>query len=355
MNDLLTASRMNSLLRCPRAHYWNNEVGLVREDSALALRFGSAWHAAMEARWNGLAYDAALASALPEGIDLDPYDCATLGGLLAGYYRYYGETEVFGKLYPEEKFEYRLDDSRSFRVAGKIDGLGILQDDRTGLIESKTTSDSVSPDSEFWLRLRFNMQVLQYVHAARTLGWDISVAIYDVTKKPGIKPKQVVDLDEAGKKIVLDAQGQRVFKANGEPRESGSEKDNWTVSSHIETPDEYCNRLIEDIASRPDYYFARREVPIIEDELAEFVEQRLTLSRMILHMRQSEKRMAKPEQAWPRAVSENNCHFCSYSSFCLQNISIDLDRLPTGFSVNKFNPELEEKGEENESATDSAI
>ena len=341
MNDLLTASRMNSLLYCPRSHYWSMEVGLQKEDAALALRFGSAWHAAMEARWNGLDYDAAMASAVPEGIDLDPYDCATLGGLLAGYYRHYGETEVFGKLHPEQKFEYRLEGSRSFKVVGKIDGLGILQDDRTGLIESKTTSDSVSPDSEFWLRLRFNMQVLQYVHAARTLGWDIAVAIYDVTRKPGIKPKQVVDLDEAGKKIVLDTQGQRVFKKNGEPRESGSEADGWMVSSHIETPDEYSNRLIEDIASRPDFYFARREVPIIEDELAEFVEQRLTLSRMILHMRNSEKRMSKPEQAWPRAVSENNCHFCAYAKFCLQNISVDLKHPPAGFKVQPFAPELQ--------------
>ena len=343
MNDLLTASRMNSLLRCPRSHYWSMEVGLQREDSALALRFGSAWHAAMEARWNGLTYEGALASAIPEGVDLDPYDCATIAGLLAGYYRHHGETEVFGKLYPELKFEYRLDGSRSFRVAGKVDGLGILQDDRTGLIESKTTSDSVSPDSEFWLRLRFNLQVLQYVHAARHLGWDISVAIYDVTKKPGIKPKQIVDIDpNDGKKIVLDAQGKRVFKANGEPRESASEKDGWTVSTHLETPDEYCKRLIEDIASRPDFYFARREVPIIEDELAEFVEQRLTLSRMILHMRNSEKRMTKPEQAWPRAVSENNCNFCTYSQFCLQNISIDLKHPPAGFKVQPFAPELQQ-------------
>ena len=48
--ELMTASRMNTLLSCPRKHYWRYEVGMSRVTDAAALRFGTAWHAAMEAR-----------------------------------------------------------------------------------------------------------------------------------------------------------------------------------------------------------------------------------------------------------------------------------------------------------------
>ena len=36
-------------LRCPRKHFWQCEVGLRKSESSFALRFGTAWHAAMEA------------------------------------------------------------------------------------------------------------------------------------------------------------------------------------------------------------------------------------------------------------------------------------------------------------------
>jgi len=339
MNNILSASRMGVLLRCPRAHFWQYEVGLVKESDSIALRIGSAWHRAMEARWKGASYDEALAAAITEGIDLDEYTCATTAGLLIGYYAYYGERETFGKLYPECEFDYPLEQSRSFRVAGKLDGLGILTDQRTAIVESKTTGESITPDSNYWLRLSFNMQVFQYVCAARKSGWDISHTIYDVTRKPSIKPKQVTDLDYYGKKIVLDQSGSRVFKSNGEPRESGSEKDGWVVKTHLESPDEFSDRLIADIASRPDFYFARREVPILDDEVKEFEAQRLTMSRMILHCRHAEKTLPQRQHAWPRAVSEDNCRFCSFASFCLLNLTADPANPPEGFHL-KFNPEL---------------
>ena len=54
--DTLTASRMAAVLSCPRKHYYRYEIGLIRESSALALRFGSAFHDGMEGRWLGLSF-----------------------------------------------------------------------------------------------------------------------------------------------------------------------------------------------------------------------------------------------------------------------------------------------------------
>lgn len=298
MNNLLTSSRQDTLLRCPRQHYWAYEVGLRRVSDAAPLRFGSAWHRGLAARWRGMDYDAALAEALPEGVDLDEMQVATIGGLLAGYFHNNRGKEIIATIHPEVEFHHGLNGSRTFEVAGKIDGLGVLFDGRQVLIESKTTSDSLEPDSDYWLRLRFNTQVYQYVLAARDLGWDIQVVIYDVTRKPAIRQKQ------------------------------------------NETVEEFGQRLADDTVERPEFYFARREVPILEQDLEEFKAHRLTAAQMIMYCRRAEKKMAKREAAWMRNISQFNCRGCAYADFCLQNISINLDRPPAGFQVGDPNPEL---------------
>lgn len=349
-NNVLTASRLSKFLACQRAHYWQYEVGLRKTDTTVALKIGSAWARAMEARWRGADYDDALAAAIPEGIDLDAYSCATVAGLLAAYYRHYGPQDASLEIRPEVQFSHALKRSRTFTVAGKIDGLGARDHRNYVLVEAKTTSDSVEPDSDYWLRLRFNMQVLQYVGA----GWDVSEVIYDVVRKPSIKPKQVYDLDDNGLKIVLDPMGQRVFKDNGEPRQTGDEKKMWVVKTHLETPDEFANRLTIDVASRPEFYFARREVPILDRDLRAFEAQRLTIARMIMHLRASEKRVDRRQDAWPRNVSERSCKFCPYQSFCLQDLTVDVSQPPAGFSVQPFNPELDEQDDTIETADATA-
>ena len=183
-------------------------------------------------------------------------------------------------------------------MAGKIDGLGVLHDGRLALVEHKTTSSDVSPDSNYWIRLRANPQVMQYILAARALGWDVSVVLYDVTRKPSIRVKQ------------------------------------------NETPEAFAQRLAEDTQARPEFYFARREVPILEDDIEEFTIQRLELSRLILNFRAASRKARRPEQAWPRHLTELQCRTCDFASFCLQNIVPDPALPPAGFRVGPVNPEL---------------
>jgi hypothetical protein len=333
-----------------RAHYWRYEIGLQKTDlNAPALRFGSAWARAMEARWNARSYEEALAIAIPENCQLDDYAAATVGALLAGYYKYYGEHETFGQLHPEVRFQSQFDPV--FSAEGKIDGLGRLYDGRTGLIEAKTTSQSLAEDSEYWMRLRFNLQVVGYVHAAREKGWQVSVAFYDVTRKPSIRPKFICDLDSDGLKIVLDSNNNRVINKNGTPRQTGSEKDGWNVKEHIETPDEYGSRLLADCNSRPDFYFARREVPVLDSDVEEFLEQRHTLTRIIMRCRTLETKLERPEQAWPRNVDSNTCGFCQFKDFCLQSHHVSAENPPAGFHVGQFNPELDKQEGEIENGT----
>lgn len=340
MKQLITSSRSSKMLGCPRAHYWAYEVGLRRAEHAIALRFGSAWARAMDVRWSGGTAEEALSAALPEGVDLDALASETIASLLLGYYQVYGQQDTLVKqCYPEIEFKTDLARSRSFYSAGKIDGLCQLMDGRIAEIEHKTTSDSVADDSAYWIRLRFNPQILQYAFEARRLGWQIEVAIYDVTRKPSIGPKQIPVLDENGAKIVKDADGNRVFKKDGNPRESGDSEKGYTLQTEEETPEQFGQRLFEDVQARPEFYFARREIPILEQDLDEYVAQRLSVTRMILGCRSEEVRAKRPEQAWPRNIGKT-CDYCEYSSFCLQNINPDLNQPPAGFVVGPTNPEL---------------
>jgi hypothetical protein len=280
-----------------RKYFYRYELELKHTSEAAALTFGSAWHRAMESRWNGKSAEEALSDAVGEIQPLDELQVATLTGLLTGYYKCYDHDPI-KELQPEQEFLFPLDGSRTFDVAGKIDGLGIHEDGRPLLLEHKTTSDSVEPDSDYWLRLRCNNQIMQYVHASRTCGHPVELILYDVTRKPSIRQKAK------------------------------------------ETVEEYGARLTADTLERPTFYFARREVPVLDQDLDEFVIQRLELSHLILGLRRASRSTAKPHQAWPRNCSSMTCNYCDYREVCLQGIEVNPALPPAGFTVGDKNPEL---------------
>ena len=296
MKTLLTVSRMYALLRCPRFHYWRYEVGLRTETDAAPLRFGSAWHRAMEIRGEGGDLDAAFSAGLGE-CPLDEVQAATLGGMLAGYYQQYAQ-ETIVNIRPEVEFRMPIDGSRAFDAAGKIDGLAALTDGRQIVLERKTVGESIEPDSDYWIRLRADKQLFQYVLAARALQYDPAICVYDCARKPCIRPRE---------------------------RESA---------------EEYGQRLAADTAERPNFYFARREVPIIEQDLETFKIERIAIKDMILSLRQCSRRARQPADAWPRNVSSRTCGTCEFAGFCLNGISVDPAAPPAGFRVGPANNEL---------------
>lgn len=298
--EILTASMMAVLVGCMRKFFFRYELGLQSTTEHAALSFGSAWHRAMEARWRNMDCESALCCAF-ESAGIDELQIATLTGLLKGYYKRYSEDPI-KDLQPEQEFQFPLSGSRTFDIAGKIDGLGTMEDGRPVLLEHKTTSDSVTPESDYWLRLRCNNQIMQYVHAARLCGRPVEIILYDVCRKPAIRQKQK------------------------------------------ETVEEYGTRLAEDTITRPEFYFARREVPILDKDISEFEIQRLEISRMILSLRRTARTTAKTHQAWPRNCSEMTCNFCNYKEFCLQNIEVNPAQPPVGFTVGEKNPELNTAG-----------
>lgn len=341
---ILTQSSMSTFRRCPRQFKYRYELGLVRERSSQPLRFGSAFHLGLEVY--GTTADAAIsidkAAASYDVIPAwaDPFDWAvereTLRSLLAGYFWWYGN-DAIEVVNTEGAWHLPLVNpetngaSRTFQLAGKIDKIVRLPDGRLAVLEYKTTGEDISDESDYWLRLRADAQISAYVYAARAKGYDVQTVLYDVTRKPEIAPRLVPELDADGLKIVVAANGERVFNDKGKPRLSADKEKGWTVKSGRETPEQFGTRLLADIGERPQFYFARREIPRLESDLAEFADEVWQQSQQIAYTRKRGN--------WFRNVSMMTCRSCSYAGPCLGGVPTD--QVPAGFvRLDDVHPEL---------------
>ena len=302
--QLLTNSRLSALRKCARQHYYRYELGLSRVRSSDALRLGSAFHVGLESRNSGAEEAAALDKAdegyltVPEWADVKEWEVErqTLRQLLAGHFWRYGDDRL-EFVAVEQSFYLPLKNpgtrhaSRNFVLAGKMDGIVRLADGRLAVLEYKTASEDIGPEGEYWMRLRCDPQISMYVLAARELGFDVSTVLYDVTRKPTIRLRQ------------------------------------------NETPEQYGSRLLADIGERPDYYFARREVPRLEDDLAEF--------RLELWQQAGQLRDAQKANRWFKNVSRMTCGYCPFSNLCLNAVRVNPDVPPAGYEIlSDVHPEL---------------
>lgn len=344
----LTSTSMGTMRRCPRQFWYRYDLGLRRVRETAPLRLGSAFHHGQELRRGlfgddvGAVIDLATAGYVEVPQWAEPQAWAvegeTVRQLLAGHFWRYGADDL-EFLAVELPFDIPLVNpdtgapSRTFRLAGKIDAIVRLPDGRLAVLEYKTAGCDISPDSDYWLRLRYDGQISLYVLAARALGYDVATVLYDVTRKPTIKPRQIPQLDDDGCKIVLDAAGERVLNANGKPRQSASSKDGYVLQVRPEAPEQYGERLLQDIGDRPDYYFQRREIPRLEDDLAEY---RAELWQQADLIRESRRR-----GRWFRNVSRMTCDHCEFAPLCLNGARVCPDAPPAGYEfIEDVNPEL---------------
>lgn len=352
--EALTASRMACWTLCQRKHLYAYDRGVRKIESGDALVFGTAWHRAQEVYYNtrpqGGVTPADMAQAMFEAAlataeNWDEFTVAKLQACISAFVEVYWENDCISVMKPEVEFAYAIEGTRTFEARGKIDGLATLNDGRTALVEHKTTSESVDVESAYWTRLRFNPQLCRYVLGARALGVDCDTVIYDVFHKPAISPKDAMkDLDENGIPIVLDASGQRCMKRDGTPKKTADSAKGETYKTRAETPEEYCERLRADILSRPEFYFARREVAVTEAQLEAFMLQERMMAGQIVNARANGRDAAKRglpyEAAFMMNVGKMTCDMCDYAPFCLAGQPIDWACPPQGFAVVGATPEL---------------
>ncbi len=281
---ILSASRLKDARACQRLHKLQYLDGYRPAAEADVLRFGTLNHGWLEAWWDApagerlqaaLAYLAKPTDRDGKALEPDPFDRARAEAMAIGYDARWSaeQLDVIGV---EVEFRAPLINpesgkpSRTWQLGGKIDAFVRNAEGRVFVVEHKTSSEDVSPGSEYWRRLRMDGQVSVYFEGAASLGLKVDGCLYDVLKKPAQRPGAIPLLDEDGVKIVLDASGARVRTKDGKKwRESASTADGFVLQTRPETPEEFRDRCLNEIAANVNDYFVRADVVRLEAEVEE--------------------------------------------------------------------------------------
>lgn len=344
----MTASRARTARACRRRHYLQYTLGYRPAESAEALRFGTLLHLGLEAWWRGVHAEVAFsdrwlraAQMVLEELNVDPVERAKLQVLLVGYHlRWRDEAPHYEVLGVEAKFEGPLvnpvtkAESRTWRLAGKLDVL--VRDRRDGLvrvIEHKSSSEDVSPGSDYWRRLKMDGQVSVYFEGARLLGHEPYAVLYDVVGKLQHQLSAVPVLDEHGNKVVLDAQGNRVRTAQGKWRQTGDSAQGYVLQTRPETLEEFQARIAAVVAEAPERFFARGEVHRLEQELADGLTDVWQLAQSLRDEERSGRYPRNPDACVQPGRT------CPFFAACAGEASLEDQRL---YVRNNVHPELAE-------------
>jgi hypothetical protein len=339
-NTILTHSSESAFKACPRRYYLSYVLGLRPEHSSDALRIGAAFHYGLEALKRGEDEHAAVKSVqlayadatCPPWLTSEEYEVeqATASAMVRGYARRYAGDQILKTVAIELPFALPIVNpstgcrARNFYNGGKIDWIAELPDGGLALVDHKTTSDDITPGSDYWRRMLLDGQISRYVLAARSMGYDVRTTIYDVVKKPNIRPKAVAKADRA----LATSQG-HYFDL---PLTS--------ACPERETPAMYGARLAADMVERPSFYFARMEIPRLDSDLEEFRAESWAMQKMIRECETNQKQWGKA--AWPR--NTNACtspYRCQFLDVC-RGVNGDPEELiPVGFKKSgAWHPEL---------------
>lgn len=346
----LTHSEMITAQNCLRKNYLAYGLGIRPVIENQNLRFGAAFHAGLdlhkqrlmeghELLTDGEILAAVLTNSNPEQV----YDEAALRAMLGGYFWRWNQMDrEIEWIASELQFEMPLINpetnrsSQTFTLAGKIDGIARLPSGHLAVVEHKTTSSDIDQESDYWRRLRIDSQISLYYLAARHLGYDVQTVLYDVTRKPRLEAKQVPVLDADGLKQVVDrTTGQRIENTNGTWKQSVYEANTQMLLTRPETPDELAERICQDLADRPDYYFSRREIPRLEADLEEYRYEVWQLAGLLRDCHRTGR--------WPRNTSACiGFGRCGYFDLCTSGYEINSGVLPEGYMVvDSIHQELE--------------
>lgn len=334
MTRELTNSMRSKWNSCHRAFKFSYVDMYKPNKTSDALLFGTAFHAMMEVYWGKMiseeSFDVTeeitkIANDFAIKND-DAFGAKTLLALFDGYVnRYLNEDrQKYDCVCVEAGFNTPLlnpesnGQSKTFHLAGKIDGIiANKADGSIRILEHKTTSMDIDPASDYWLKLPIDGQVSGYYLGASSLGYSAESCLYDVIKKPSIKPSHAIPvLDENGLKVVVDAEGNRAMNKNGTPRQSEDSSKGFFMMKRDETADEWFDRLSADIAANPDKYFARMDIVRSENDLADYLFDMWSLSQEIINAERTGRFSRNP----------NGCSqygTCEFFDVCTNAASID--------------------------------
>lgn len=281
--ELLTTSRQKAARACLRLHKYSYVEGYKPAQEADVLRLGTSTHAVLERRLHllrdGVPYEVILEQLLEGELAADPYEAAKLRAMICGYHiRWESDVERYEVLEVECEFTMPLLNpatnapSRTWMLAGKIDGVFWERALEAKLVvEHKTSSEDISPGSQYRVRLQLDNQVSTYMDGAAALGHLVAGCLYDVLKKPALRPYKATP--EAQRKFTAGKVCTDL--ADDCPKCAGS---GWKEAPRLhatqrdrdETPEEYQARVMTAIAEDPASYYQRFLVVRLEAEMLEY-------------------------------------------------------------------------------------
>lgn len=214
---ILTNSEIACFQRCQRE--WSHRYVERRTGpSTDAQSRGTRIHAWLSAWWSRSPIEAAIDT-------LEPVEFA----MVQGYHARYGQPHLRDI---EVNVPISVELHRAgVTLVGELDAIGTDERGNTILVEHKSTTQDISPGSQYWSeRVSCDPQVSTYLRA-----FPRAVVLYDVLRVPALRP--------------LEANTRRKIP---------------------ETDEEYVQRCLAAMAEKPDYYFQRGTIVRLEHETEAF-------------------------------------------------------------------------------------
>lgn len=197
----------------------------------------------------------------------DPVIAATVKGLVYGYAVQWGHTMGDKTLESVERTYVAPlvnpatgKTSRTWKIAGKLDKLARENGDLV-LYDHKTTSQDIEdPNATYWRTLQVDSQHQHYELLLWLSGLKVDRIIWDVVRKPGIRPKKLAKKERQGVVATGEYCG---FDVSDESREAYQKEER-------ENAELYGLRVAREVTDNPGRYFARRSVVRTNDELIEY-------------------------------------------------------------------------------------
>jgi hypothetical protein len=175
--------------------------------------------------------------------------------------------------------------SRTFTLAGKLDVVADYRGKAT-LIDHKTTSSDIEdPCGPFWENLQIDGQISLYMLLEWQNGRKVDECVWDVVRKPSISPKKITKAEKVsvtGTRKYFDQlmSDETLLALQTEDRE---------------TLEMYEARLIHDCTKeRPEWYFQRRTIPRLDNEILEYAGELWDHCQDIIHTRAMDRHLRNP-------------------------------------------------------------